>query len=97
MRQAAGIDDDESALLAGCVDAVDDGALMIGLEVAQLQAQTTRLGLGGGLDVVECGAAVDGGLAGAEEVEVGAVDEEDAFGHCSSVFRRIDSGCERRA
>lgn len=39
------------------------------------------LGEAGGFDVGEGSVSVDLGLAGAEEVEVGTVDEED-FGHC---------------
>lgn len=64
------------------VDAVDDGAFVVGLEGVQRGAERGGLRLCGGFDVGEGRAAVDVWLAGAEEVEVGAVDEEDGLrGH----------------
>lgn len=65
------------------MDAVDDCALVVRLERLEGVAGSGGFGEAGGLDVGEGGVSVDLRLAGAEEVEVGAVDEED-FGHCGS-------------
>lgn len=81
VREPAGVDDDELGGLARFVDAVDNGAFMVGLEVVHCEAEALALGFGCGDDVGERCAAVNGGLARAEEVQVGAVDEEDVFRH----------------
>lgn len=68
------------------MDAVDDGAFGVGLEVGEGGAEGFGKGAGGGDDVGEGVGAVDGGFARAEEVEVGAVDEEDGEGHLGVVL-----------
>lgn len=77
MGEATGVNDDCIDVTAGFVDAIDDGAFVVGLEVGKCHVEGARLLLRRGDYVREGGGAVDGGFAGTEEVEVGAVDEED--------------------
>lgn len=71
---AAGVEDDAVIVAGGGVDAVDEFAFEVGLEVVD--------GGGGVFDaelaeaVVEGTGAVDGGFPGAQEIEVGAVEYE---------------------
>ncbi|EAQ83033.1 hypothetical protein CHGG_10851 [Chaetomium globosum CBS 148.51] len=60
----------------GGLDAVDYGAFVVGLEGREGRAEGGGLRAGEGFDVGEGGVSVDVWLARAEEVEVGAVDEE---------------------
>lgn len=77
MRVRAGVDDDPVDMTARGLDAVHNGAFVVGLEGVE-GAAVIRGDIGAvGLDVGEGCAAVDVGFAGAQEVEVGAVDEED--------------------
>ncbi|KAL1956998.1 hypothetical protein VTO42DRAFT_6487 [Malbranchea cinnamomea] len=80
VREGARIDDDTvHALCAGGLNPVDDGTLVVGLECLQIG------GKGGGVrdavsfDVGKRRSAVDMGLASAQKVEVGAVDQEDGL------------------
>lgn len=73
----ARVDDDTVDTAAGGLDAVDDGAFVVGLEGVEGAAVGGRDGAGVGYDVGEGGVAVDVWFAGAEEVEVWTVDEED--------------------
>lgn len=82
MREGARVDDDAVDLVAGRgVDAVDEGAFVVGLEGLEGGVEGGGVGGAGRLDVGEGGGAVDVWFAGAEEVEVGAVEEEDGFAH----------------
>lgn len=74
VRQPARVDDDGvDAFRARGVDAVDEGALVVGLEVDEGGAERGGEGDGGGGDGGEGVGAVDCGLARAEQVEVWAV------------------------
>lgn len=77
MRVSTRVDDDAVDVAAGSLDAVDDCAFVVGLE--GVEGATVLGGDGAAVvfDVGEGGVAVDVWLAGAEEVEVRAVDEED--------------------
>lgn len=75
------VDDDPVEAPAAGLDAVDDGALMVGLEGFEGGAEGGGVGFGGGFDFGERGASVDVWLASAEEVEVWTVDEEDGVAH----------------
>lgn len=77
MRIRAGVDHDAVDIAAGGLDAVDDCAFVVGLEGVEGAVVGCGEGCAGRLDVCEGGAAVDVGFAGAQEVEIGAVDEED--------------------
>lgn len=59
------------------VQKVDDGALVVRLERVHVDVELVGAGGGGGDDVRERRGAVDVWFARAEEVQVGAVDEED--------------------
>src|SRR5262249_20904224 len=60
------------------VDAVDQRALVIRLEEHDLDVQLDRTMADPGVDVLEGVATVDLGLARAEQVQVRAVEDEDA-------------------
>ena len=82
MREPAGVDDNAvDAVARSGVDAVDQRPFVVGLEGVQGGAETGRVGFTRGFDVRERGVSVDVWLAGAEEVEVRAVEEEDGFDH----------------
>lgn len=67
---------------ASCLlDAVHYGALVVGLEALEGHAEGLGLGFCRGHHVGEGGRAVNLGLAGPEQVQVWAVDEEDAGCH----------------
>src|SRR3546814_5960206 len=65
----------------GAVDRIDQVALVVRLDVLELEAVGLGDGAGALHVVVERGRAVDGGLAIAEQVQVGAVQQEDRAGH----------------
>ena len=77
VREGARVDDDGVGVIAGGLDAVDDGAFVVGLEGGEGGAEGGGVGFAAAFDIGEGGGAVGGGFAGAEEVEVGTVDEED--------------------
>lgn len=77
MRVRAGVNNDPVDAAACCLDAIDDCAFVVGLEGVEGAVVVCRNGGAVGLDVCEGCAAVDVGFAGAQEVEVGTVDEED--------------------
>src|SRR3546814_19151326 len=64
----------------GAVDRIDQVALVVRLDVLELEAVGLGDGAGALHVVVERGRAVDGGLAIAEPVQVGAVQQEDSAG-----------------
>ena len=79
--QAARIEHDAGRLLgAGLLDPIDDHALVVGL--AKLDAEAVRVGglAAELLDVLERRMAIDVRLAGAEQIEVRAVEHVDRFG-----------------
>ena len=86
MREATRVDDDAVDVAAGCLDTVDQGAFVVGLEGVEGGVHGGGVGFAGGFDVGERGVAVDLGFAGAQEVEVGAVEEEDGFAHFVSLY-----------
>ena len=63
------------------MNAVDQNAFMVGLNVGKGNRARGALCFCCGDYLGESGATVESGLAGAKEVEVGAVDEEDGAGH----------------
>ena len=73
--------DDESlgAAVGERVDAVDERALVVGLEEADRHAELPGLGADESLKVLERGRAVDLRLALAEPVEIGTVKDGDFF------------------
>ena len=77
MGVGAGVQHDADGLAAGGVDGVHQRALVVGLEA--LDVEPVRVGgvLGELLDVGQRGRAVLLRLAGAEEVQVGAVEDKD--------------------
>jgi len=83
MRECCGVDDDACrAVCAGFVEAVDDETLVIRLEVGEINVEGAAAGGEGGDDGGEGGRAVFVGFARSEEVEVGAVYEEDLISRC---------------
>ena len=72
-----GIEDDAIDGEAHLMEFVDEGALMIALEIVYLHVGVLRPQL---LQIVIEGAStIDVGFAAAEEVEVGTVEDEDCF------------------
>lgn len=67
------------------VDAIYDRAFVVGLECFEVDALGGGEGLGRVFDVEEGCCPVEMGFAGSQEVEVGAVDEEDS-GHFGGGF-----------
>lgn len=83
MRERTWVDDDAVDLVAARgVDAVDESAFVVGLVGLEGGVEGGGVGGAGRFDVGEGCGAVDVWFAGAEEVEVGAVEEEDGFSHC---------------
>ena len=70
-----GVDDDAAGIAAGGVDALDDGAFAVALEVLQGDAQRLCLRLQPGDGVIQCLSAQNLRFAQAEQVEVGAVEQ----------------------
>src|SRR3546814_21195301 len=64
----------------GAVDRIDQVALVVRLDVLELEAVGLGDGAGALHVVVERGRAVDGGLAIAEQVQAGAVQQEERAG-----------------
>lgn len=77
VRVGARVDHDSVDLAARGLDAIDDCALMVGLEGIESAVMAGGNRAAVGLDIREGGAAVDVRFASAQEVEVGAVNEED--------------------
>lgn len=77
VRVGAGVDHNSVDLAARGLDAVDNGTLVIGLEGIKGAVVADGNGAAVRFDVGEGGAAVDVGFARAQEVKVGAVNEED--------------------
>ena len=84
--EGAGVDDDAGVAPPAVADGVDQLALVVRLEVADLPAVAERLAERGDV-VVEGGRAVDLGLADAEEVEVRSRQEQGGSGHGSRSSR----------
>src|SRR5690606_21016415 len=77
MRKSRRIDDDEvHAFLAGGVDSLDQDVLGVALEVAQFMAGVTGPALQILVDLLQRGGAVDAGLAGAQQDETGATQNQ---------------------
>ena len=64
-------------------------ALVVGLEGVDADRELLRLGLCLGEDVGEGRGAVDVWLTRAQQVEVGAVDEEDSLSHVDLSYRYL--------
>src|SRR5438105_2039122 len=79
MRQCGRVDDHADRVRALFVEAVDQLALVVGLEEADGPAVLLGLGVDHGLDVGQRLAAVDLRLAAAEDVQVGAVGDHEAM------------------
>ena len=102
VRVGRRVHDDAVVDAQGLLDGVDDGALVIGLEVvARLKPQLTAGRLDEGAQGGVVLAAVDGGLANAEHVDVGTVDNECfhekllVYGaRCASQACRCDARCQ---
>ena len=84
--------DDRQAVASYLLRAIDDRAFVIALEAVELQAEFLRLRLQAGFDVGQRGRTVDVRLARAEQVQVGAVDDED-FAHSNCSWRTSLTGC----
>src|SRR6185369_12669212 len=80
--QPAGVDDRDVEVAA--VQPIDQGALVVRLEEVDLETELGRARGDLGVDLVERVAAVDLGLARPEEVEVRALEDEDA-GHAETL------------
>ena len=81
MGEGGGVDQDEGgAVAAGGLDPVDQRVLGVGLERLQLMAGRGGLCAQAGIDVGQRRAPVDLRLAAAEQVEVGAVQDQQS-GH----------------
>ena len=81
-RVARGIDDKPGRFFRPrIIDPIDDLALVIGL--AEDQCKTVSLGRSAAklFDVGKRRPAIDMGLAGAEQIEVGSVKDVNSFGH----------------
>lgn len=96
------IDHDGVSIFSGALDCIDDGALMIGLERIELNAERTRTLPPHVFEIDKRSGAIDLGLSGSEEIEVGAVDDEEMhrlslhgftgsrkFGHEMGGFERV--------
>jgi hypothetical protein len=83
VREAARVDHDAVAAPAGGVDPVDQRALVVGLEGLQARPSLARHVLQVRVDLAQGRGAVDLGLALPEEVEVGAVQHQDAHRRAS--------------
>ena len=82
--EPAGVDDHGLAGVSGLVDAVDQLALVVGLQ--EVDTDTEPGGVLGqtSLDVGQGGGAVDLGLALSEAVEIRTVEDQDAGHWCAS-------------
>ncbi|MNF54398.1 hypothetical protein D3C84_358260 [compost metagenome] len=77
MRESSRIDDDEvHSLAAGSMDSIDQFVLGIALQDHQVMAGLTGAPLQVLVDFGQGGCAVLVGLAGAQQVEVGAMQDE---------------------
>src|SRR5690554_7862283 len=77
MRKSRRIDDDEvHAFVADGVDSLDQDVLGVALQVAQFIAGVTGPALQTLVDLLQGGGAVDAGLAGAQQVEIGAMQNQ---------------------
>ena len=81
MRQAARVDDQPGRRAARALHPVDQGALAVGLAEIDRQVERRRVRRAGRLDVGERLGAIDLRLARAEQVEIGAVQDEHGGGH----------------
>ena len=72
-------DESLDAAIGESVDFVDESSFVGGLKKGGSEAEFFRFGSDQDFKVLECGPTVDLGLAFAEAVEVGAVENRDAF------------------
>jgi hypothetical protein len=91
---AGRVDDDAGHLAARLLDPVDQLALMVGLAKLQPEAQLAGAPSAGFLDIRQAGAAVDLRLAGAEQVQIGSVEDENrrGFAKKARLLRRLYHG-----
>ena len=89
MRQ---FEDDRARLrLVRLVHPVDQHAFVVALAEVCRQAELARLCRAGCVDLGQGGGAVNVGLARAEQVEVGAVEDEEGVGHGAGL-----AGCDNQ-
>ena len=84
MGQATRVDDDGvHAIGTGGMDAVDQRSFVVALKARQCRTSRLRLRLGRLFDIGQGAGAVDLRLPGAQQIQVGAVQEEEFFCHGS--------------
>src|SRR6516225_7252978 len=83
----AGIDHDAGKAGARFLYPVDQLTFMIALPAIGLQPQLAGMSAAGCLDIRQRVMAIDLRLAGSQQIEVGAVEDEDGFGH--AVWGRV--------
>jgi hypothetical protein len=81
VRKGAGVDHDACGLLARLLDPGDQLALVVRLAKVDRKPERAGPRLAPAANVGERLVAVDGGLTGAEQVEVGSVQDVDRLGH----------------
>lgn len=90
VREAAWVNDDAVDMAASGLYAVDNGAFVVGLECLECGTQRGCTLLCRFFDVGQSRVAVDIWFASPEEIQVGAIDEEDGFAfswtHLLSLF-----------
>ena len=79
MGIGAGIDDDGCGFLAGLMDPVDQLMFGIALLEADLELQFRRQSAAVRFNIGQGGVAIDLGLALTQQVQIGAVEDEDRF------------------
>ena len=90
VRERRRIDDDErGAIVPGCLDAVDQHAFMIALQGVEVMTVLHRMDAEPGVDILEGDGAVNARLTRTEQVQVGAVQQQNP-GHSQSVV--VDGG-----
>ena len=80
MRVGSGVDDDERGPVGtGGLDAVDQRAFVVALEMVEGSPMPAGQVGQPGIDVGQRGVAVDLGLTGAQQVQVGAMNDQEAI------------------
>lgn len=79
--EGARVDNDRVNIAPPFLDAVDDGALPVGLEGIELNVELGALGACSCDHVFECDVSIEVWFAGPEQVKVWTIDEKDAAAH----------------
>jgi hypothetical protein len=74
---SSGVDQDSLMLIEGGMDGINESSFMVGLEEGELDLQGLGFCFQGTIDIIECCRAVDTRFALAQEIEIGAVEDED--------------------